>query len=730
MAQTPLIYVEGTAHKPELVAEFSYHTRYAKRPQMKLVDFVKELPDRKWDPSQKVWTITGVGPEPQRLLTEAGFDILWAEDFDSIDSLDELVQPRAKLADNGGGVYIRPRLLGRKAISDIIGPGAIWESKKNRYWVPLGEIVPVADQLDFLGDDILDALEARTTSLIVPDGAEDYPLSELASSVSAQDISADFGDIVDGLADIPDWYGLGLFEYQRLGAIAAWGGFRMICDEPGLGKTRTAMAAAAMHAPERVLISSPPVGVTHWMREAEVSRLAYASELSSGEMSVEAGHADPDGGEFIASDYDERFTGRIVAIRSGKKMPELPERGIVVVADSYLSTKPELQAQLAAWEPDVFVTDEIHRHSNIETQRTKATIATSIGATYSYGITGTPVMRSPQQLPSQLLITDTLEHFGGSVGGFLETYCRKTKFGGWEPRKREAHKLGRIMDSKVWVRRTKAKAQPQLPKRSRRVEWLDVPLKDYRAAMGELTETMHELIEKFVDRESRLPTSSDINTVVPNQMRFSSPLRVAAGMVKIPDAKEWITEHLDSTGVDDGVYDRPLIAWVWHDVVAKALAEELSDYKTATIVGSVSSDNRDAIVDRFQTGRIGVLIASISAANVAITLTRSCDAVFVESDWTPSNVSQAEDRINRIGQTRPVTITTLSGVGTLDERMHGSQIETSEVLDAIMKGGNNLVSDALEDHIEDPMLRLGELVRKVFTEALKKWDKKTLGRKK
>ena len=888
MAQTPLIYVEGTVHKPELVAEFSYHTRYAKRPQMKLVDFVKELPDRKWDPSQKVWTITGVGSEPQRLLTEAGFDILWAEDFDSIDSLDELVEPRAKLADNGGGVYIRPRLLGRKAISDIIGPGAIWESKKNRYWVPLGEIAPVADQLDFLGDDILDTLEARTTSLIVPDDAEDYPLSELASAVSAQDISADFGDIVDGLADIPDWYGLGLFEYQRLGAIAAWGGFRMICDEPGLGKcveaatqietqsgirrigdlwadrahraypdpeepsgdlidlgeaeivvnsldessaqaeavsashifrqryagtmrtvamstgreisctpahrlwtqngwkradeiapgdfvalnvgqavawdsvvevgtydingyvydlcvpgnhsytaegifshnTRTAMAAAAMHAPERVLISSPPVGVTHWMREAEVSRLAYASELSSGEMSVEAGRADADGGEFIASDYDERFTGRIVAIRSGKKMPELPERGIVVVADSYLSTKPELQAQLAAWEPDVFITDEIHRHSNIETQRTKATIATSIGATYSYGITGTPVMRSPQQLPSQLLITNTLEHFGGSVGGFLETYCRKTKFGGWEPRKREAHKLGRIMDSKVWVRRTKAKAQPQLPKRSRRVEWLDVPLKDYRAAMGEVVETMHELIEKFVDRESRLPTVGDIDSVVPNQMRFSSPLRVAAGLVKIPDAKEWVAEHLDSTGFDDGVYDRPLIAWVWHNDVAEALAEELSDYETATIVGGISSDKRDAIVDRFQTGQIGVLIASISAANVAITLTRSCDAVFVESDWTPSNVSQAEDRINRIGQTRPVTITTLSGVGTLDERMHGSQIETSEVLDAIMKGGNNLVSDALEDHIEDPMLRLGELVRKIFADALKKWDEKTLERKK
>ena len=93
-------------------------------------------------------------------------------------------------------------------------------------------------------------------------------------------------------------------------------------------------------------------------------------------------------------------------------------------------------------------------------------------------------------------------------------------------------------------------------------------------------------------------------------------------------------------------------------------------------------------------------------------------------------MSQAEDRINRIGQTRPVTITSLSAVGTVDERMHGSQIETSEVLDAIMPGGNNLVSGAVEDHDEDPMLRLGELVQQMYENALKKWDAVTLERKK
>src|SRR5699024_9310835 len=212
--------------------------------------------------------------------------------------------------------------------------------------------------------------------------------------------------------------------------------------------TRPATPAAAMNVPERVLISSPPVGVTHWVREATASRLAWAVELDSGEMEVEPGQADVAGGPFVASAKDERFAGRVVDIRSGRKIPELPERGIVVVADSFLSNKPELQAKLAEWAPDVFIDDEIHRHANITTHRTKSTISVSSGATYSYGITGTPVMRSPEQIPSQLLITDTLDHFGGSVGEFLEEYCRLTKFG-WMPRKKKSKELGRILGDHV-----------------------------------------------------------------------------------------------------------------------------------------------------------------------------------------------------------------------------------------------------------------------------------------
>lgn len=886
MSATPTILVGGTVHKPVLTATFPYSARYAKRPQTKLLDFIKELPDRKWVPAQKVWQITGVGPTPQRTLEEAGFQIEWSEEFDDIESLDELAEPRAKLSDSGGGVYIRPRLSGRVAIEDILGPGALWESSANRFWVPLSELSDVADEFDFFDEDILDACRQAGPNLAVPAGVEDHPVARLASSVTAAGYPEDFDSITDQLGDVPDWYGLNLYEYQRLGAIAAWSGFRLICDEPGLGKcvdpstriehegaitpigklwqdrdhraypdpeepsgdlidlakgeivvrsldeatsrsaeisashlfrqryrgtmrtlrtasastitctpahkvwttdgwkraedvragdavgrpdgvgllswtqvidvettdfdgyvydlcvpdthsytaeglyshnTRTAMAAAAISAPERVLVISPPVAVTHWVREATVSRLAYARDLADGDLSVEPGQLDGEGAGFIASAPDERLDGRVVAVRAGKKIPELPDRGIVVVADSYIAGKPELQTLLSQWSPDAVIADEIHRYANLEAKRTRAAITVSAHAEETYGITGTPVLKQPAQLPGQLLVTDTIDVFGGKVGDFLDTYCRKTRFGGWEARKNKAGQLGRIMDSQVWVRRTKALAQPQLPKKSRHVEWFDVSLTDYRKATAECVEKTHELIERFVDKNERLPQLGDLNEVVPDIIRFSSPLRLAAGRSKIADSTERITDHLDATGKrEDGTYDRPLIAWIWHKEVAEGLAEGLADYDVEIINGATSSTKRDRIVDDFQAGRIGVLVASITAAGVGITLTRSCDAIFVESDWVPANVSQAEDRINRIGQTRPVTITTLSAVGTMDERMHGSQIESSDLLESIMAGGDNLVSGAVDDHAEDPMLRLSDVVTSILEMALKKWNPKTL----
>ncbi|MDK7160711.1 C-terminal helicase domain-containing protein, partial [Pauljensenia sp. UMB3104] len=76
-----------------------------------------------------------------------------------------------------------------------------------------------------------------------------------------------------------------------------------------------------------------------------------------------------------------------------------------------------------------------------------------------------------------------------------------------------------------------------------------------------------------------------------------------------------------------------------------------------TYYGATSKAERDETVRAFQAGKVDVLIAQITAAGVGLTLTRAQDALFVETEWTPALVTQAEDRIHRITQTSPVAIT-------------------------------------------------------------------------
>ena len=62
-----------------------------------------------------------------------------------------------------------------------------------------------------------------------------------------------------------------------------------------------------------------------------------------------------------------------------------------------------------------------------------------------------------------------------------------------------------------------------------------------------------------------------------------------------------------------------------------------------------------------------VLLGNLQAAGVGLTLTAATHVVFNDLDWVPGNHWQAEDRIYRIGQTRPAFVTYLFAAGTLDD---------------------------------------------------------------
>ena len=87
-------------------------------------------------------------------------------------------------------------------------------------------------------------------------------------------------------------------------------------------------------------------------------------------------------------------------------------------------------------------------------------------------------------------------------------------------------------------------------------------------------------------------------------------------------------------------------------------------------------------IRRFQEeNEVKIFVGSIHAAGVGITLTASSHVVFLEYDWTPGVMVQAEDRVHRIGQEAPVLIQYLLFENSLDFQIAQINIEKAKLIE-------------------------------------------------
>jgi|SRR5690625_3551625 len=101
-------------------------------------------------------------------------------------------------------------------------------------------------------------------------------------------------------------------------------------------------------------------------------------------------------------------------------------------------------------------------------------------------------------------------------------------------------------------------------------------------------------------------------------------------------------------------------------------------------------------------------------------LTRSSDALFVETEWLPDLVSQAVDRQHRIGQEHTVQAVTMVAPGTLDHTIQKVQRATSDVLGQIVGGTGHQVS-VPEDQLASRAV--GEIMWELAEPLLRRCEK-------
>lgn len=98
--------------------------------------------------------------------------------------------------------------------------------------------------------------------------------------------------------------------------------------------------------------------------------------------------------------------------------------------------------------------------------------------------------------------------------------------------------------------------------------------------------------------------------------------------------------------------------------------ESVKEYKYCRIDGSVKLVDRRQQIHEFNTDlNTKLFLLSTRAGGLGINLTAADTVIIFDSDWNPQVDLQAQDRVHRIGQTKPVVIYRFVTAGTIEQKI-------------------------------------------------------------
>lgn len=314
--------------------------------------------------------------------------------------------------------------------------------------------------------------------------------------------------------------------------------------------------------------------------------------------------------------------------------------------------------------------DECQSCGNPSTMRTKAVRKLAKNILNLIGTSGTPLRNRPIELfPMLQIIHPSIFR---SRLAYAHEYC-KPRWTPWGWKYDGASRIPELHDllkQVCMVRHLKKDVLPELPEKIRRI--FPLALSD-EAEYQEASESFLAWIGK--KNPARLLSAKRAQALV----RLGELKRLAARL-KLRAVIDWANEWLESYP------DEKLVLFAIHRKMIEALARRVQ-VKSVIIDGSVSGRRRKAVVDQFQQdGATRLCIVNIQTA-IAITLTASSTAAFCELDWVPTNMLQAEDRIHRIGQTKPSWIWWLVAAGTIEEDLCRILEKKYQVVSGVLDGG-------------------------------------------
>ncbi|MBQ8873706.1 MAG: DEAD/DEAH box helicase [Bacteroides sp.] len=450
------------------------------------------------------------------------------------------------------------------------------------------------------------------------------------------------------------------YEYQREGICFGLEHKRIIIgDEPGLGKTLQSIGIVDTADAYPCLVICPSSLKINWQREFQKFTDKSALVLDNN-VRTTWGYLLSMGMHQVAIvNYESLRKYFVWDIKSDGKQFRLKD---VVFCPQIRMFKS-------------IIIDESHRVKDPSAQQTIFTKGLSVGKEWCILLSGTPVVNRPEDLIAQLSIMDRIGEFGGRAK-FIADYCTDPKDKEAEPAVPLSELSKQLYDT-CMIRREKSKVLPQLPDKTRVDLFVEISNdKEYNLAAADLAAYLQEYTE-CTDWEIRRKMRMEA------LVRFMT-LRSLATKGKIAQSVDFIRTFLDS--------GKKLIVFCSLHEIVDELQKEFP--RAVTVTGRDSAINKQASVDAFQNNPdVNLIICSIKAAGVGLTLTASSTVAFIELPWTFCDCAQCEDRAHRIGQKDNVTCYYLLAKGTIDGVIYRLIQDKKNVANQIMNSDDNIPTD-------------------------------------
>lgn len=370
-------------------------------------------------------------------------------------------------------------------------------------------------------------------------------------------------------------------------------------SDPGLGKTIMSIETCRRLKAKKILVICPPSVIYSWINAAKV--------WHPGAFGCEWKH-------YRLIDVDTTY---------------------VVISWGVITKKNPIIEELKLHQFDVLIADEAHKIKSEDSQRTKLFFKNiwPLAKSRLY-LSGTPFTQSIGD--GFTIFNKCMPERFTSYWSFCHefTNIKRTPWADVPTGVKNAELLSKIIRSNFFIRYKKKEELKHLPPR----RWSKVTLPpEFKI---ELTDMEREAYVAYIKAlthaiKNKLPCKVTPPTSV-------MTMRKEQGLKRVKIVASFVKELLDQ--------GTPVVLFFHHVEVGKRLLEELKGYNPAVILGNTTTVNRYKAQNDFQEGKTDLFIGSLTAAGIGITLTRSQTAVFSEFTYSPSEVSQAADRVHRIGQ--------------------------------------------------------------------------------